>query len=358
MEVKWKQNKKRFGNFSYTAQKTKPYFRRKSTMKYLALSLLFMLSLTACTNGSKSTGKKSKNNLQTTEAVVNEEGFKTMKNLCYSCHGPDAEMEMRMAPPMIAVKMHYRKAYPKEDDFVNAIWGMVDNPDSNKALMKGAVRKFGLMPYLPHPEEDVKAIASYIYHNDLKKPEWFAEHMKKGHGKKFKGGMRKKQQKQKGARQKGKSIALATKKELGKNLMQAISEKGAAGAVEFCNVKAMPITIQKEKEHNAIIKRASDKPRNPANAANVREQEIIKNYKTALANNEGLEALIDKSPSGYDFYYPILTNDMCIKCHGKVGRDIQTDTYEAITSRYPEDRAVGYNVNEVRGIWHIQFQKE
>lgn len=325
-------------------------------MKYVALSLFFIVI--SCTNSSKSTDNKSENTTQTSEAVINKEHFKTMKNLCYSCHGPDAKMEMRMAPPMIAVKMHYLKAYPKEEDFVNAIWQIVDNPDSNKVLMKGAVRKFGLMPYLPHPEEDVKAIARYMFHNELEKPDWFAEHKKKRHGSHFRGGMRKKQQKKKSARQNGQSIAIATKKELGKNLMQAISEKGAAGAVAFCNVKAMPITRQKEKEHNAIIKRASDMPRNPANAATLREREIIRNYKTALANNESLEALIDKSPSGYNFYYPILTNDMCLKCHGKVSVDIQTDTYEVITSKYPEDQAVGYKVNQVRGIWHIEFQNE
>jgi|TARA_B110000240_G_scaffold47236_1_gene53538 hypothetical protein len=39
-----------------------------------------------------------------------------------------------------------------------------------------------------------------------------------------------------------KEIAVATKGVLGKNLLNAINTKGVAGAVDFCNTQAIPLT--------------------------------------------------------------------------------------------------------------------
>jgi len=301
--------------------------------------------------------------------TTQNEAYQKMKTLCFSCHSPTAEMDMRMAPPMIAVKMHYTKEYDNQEDFVRAIWDYMQDPKESNSLMKGAVKRFGVMPYMPYKEEDIKAIATYMYNNELEKPEWFDEHRKQKHGK-GKGGMKDgkgkshsknegmQHQQRKGPKQQGKAIAIATKKELGKNLMKAISEKGTPGAVEFCNIKALPITAEKEKEFNATIKRASDKPRNPLNEANSREKEIISDFKAAISKGEKPEAIVDKNGDQFDFYYPIVTNEMCLQCHGEVGEQVTDETYKTIKLKYPEDLAVGYDVNQVRGIWHIEFQNK
>jgi cytochrome c553 len=338
------------------------------TFIILSLSFLFLLS---CNNNSK----KTLENDQAYQQIVQsdsrqDDAYKKMKTFCYSCHSPTAEMDMRMAPPMVAVKMHYNREYNNEEDFVNAIWEFTKEPDENKALMKGAISKFGLMPYVPYKEEDIKAIASYIYNNELEKPEWFDDHVKEkhgnkehkkgkrqGHGKNNRKAKTEQHQQRKGPKEKGKEMAIATKQELGKNLMKAIAEKGTAGAVEFCNIQAIPITSAKEQEFNATIKRASDQPRNPDNKANERETEVISIFKEDIAKGETPDAIVDKNGNNFDFYYPITTNDMCLQCHGKVGDDISKQTYQSIQLKYPEDLAVGYGINEVRGVWHITFEK-
>lgn len=313
---------------------------------------------------------ESSNNEQAYSAIIQDEtaqseAYKKMKTLCFSCHSPTAEMDMRMAPPMVAVKMHYTEEHDSQEDFVTAIWGFMQKPDKDKALMKGAVKRFGLMPYVPYKEEDIKAIATYMYNNELEKPDWFDEHRKQEHAKgkmnkahtndgQGKKGMQ--TQQRKGPKKQGKAMAIATKKELGKNLMKAISERGTVGAVEFCNIKALPITAEKEKEFNATIKRASDKPRNPANKANDRESQVISSFKETLAKGEKPEAVVDKNGDKFEFYYPITTNDMCLQCHGEVGETLTDETYKTIKLKYPEDLAVGYDVNQVRGIWHITFE--
>jgi cytochrome c553 len=337
-------------------------------MKDILILTAVLALLLSCKNDTKGYEEQQAvtkiRNINTTQ----NKAYQKMKTLCFSCHSPTAEMDMRMAPPMIAVKMHYTKAYDNQEDFVNAIWKFMQKPDEGKSLMKGAVDRFGLMPYMPYKEEDIKAIAAYMYNNELEKPDWFDEHRQQKHGKGKMGnkhgngkgdgsgngvGM----QNRMGPKKQGKAIAMATKKELGQNLMKAISEKGTSEAVDFCNIKALPITAEKEKEFNATIKRASDKPRNPSNKANSREYEVISAFKETIVNGENPEAIVDNNGDQFDFYYPILTNDMCLQCHGEVGEQITNETYKTIKLKYPEDLAVGYDVNQVRGIWHIQFQK-
>ena len=322
-------------------------------MKYLILLIIVL-------NFSCKKNNQDESSYETSIAIISEDeaanAKELMTNLCYTCHNPETAHDQRIAPPMIAIKMHYLKDADSEKDFVNAIWNFVEKPNENKVKMKGAVKRFGLMPYQPYDEDDIRAIASYMYNYELDKPTWFDNHLKDEGRKPYnQKGKQMHEQKRQGPKQKGMDMALATKKELGKNLMKALNEKGPVHAVEFCNIQAMPITSEKEEQYQAKIKRASDKPRNPNNKATSAEEVHINTFKNQLANDEKIEGIIEKNGNKFDFYYPIITNDMCLKCHGSVGQEIQDETYKTISLKYPEDLAVGYNVNEVRGIWHIEF---
>lgn len=107
---------------------------------------------------------------------------------CFACHNPKAPShEEILAPPFAAVKFRYQMMYKTKEEFAQAVYDYVINPTEEKALMFGAVRRFGVMPALPLPEDQIKAIANYIYDNDVEAPDWFAEHFEEQHGK---GGMK------------------------------------------------------------------------------------------------------------------------------------------------------------------------
>lgn len=146
-----------------------------------------------------------------------------------------------------------------------------------------------------------------------------------------------------------KKIAEETKKNLVTNLTQKISEKGAENALEFCNVNAIPLTKQLEDQHNVMIKRVSDKNRNPDNAANETERKYIDFFKEQLVLKQKLEAKFDNGV----FYAPITTNSMCLQCHGSE-KDIKPETLAKIKSLYPNDKAIGYQENEMRGLMVIK----
>ncbi len=156
----------------------------------------------------------------------------------------------------------------------------------------------------------------------------------------------------------GKELALQTKASLAKYLVSALGENGSAGAVEFCNTKAIAITDSMSLALGAHIKRVSDQPRNPVNTANEAELAYIKKWKEAKVNGKDKAPIVTEIAGKMVGYYPIITNQMCMQCHGKPGIDINAATLKKIKQLYPADQAIGYAENEIRGIFVVDMNKQ
>ena len=295
-------------------------------------------------------------------------GKKLMEVNCYVCHNPNTKHEDRIAPPMIAIKTHYLSDKTTKEEFIADIQEWIKKPSEETSRMPGAIRNYGLMPYAPYPEETIKQIAEYMFENDLEQPEWFQDHFNnKGKGKGMGRGMgqgngNRKRHGQANNYEKnyesiGLDYALSTKAQLGKNLMGTINKQGITAAVTFCNERAYFLTDSMSVVHSANIKRVSDKPRNQNNNANATELAHIATFKKMVAEQKEVEAIVEEHENLVKFYYPITTNSMCLQCHGKPEEQIKPETLKTLNRLYPNDRAVGYEVNQVRGIWSITFKK-
>jgi len=319
--------------------------------------LFSFLGLVSCQNDKKEFQPiKEKNN--TYELTQEHEGKKLMETNCYLCHSPNAgENEGRIAPPMVAIKARYidKEGYNK-DEFIAAMTSFVKNPTEDKALMYGAVKKHGLMPRQVFPEGSVEKIAEFMFDYQIEAPSWFKEHWE-GHGNENwtqSGKSYKVVEKEKTYADIGLEYALGTKKVLGKNLMESIQKKGTLEALVFCNHRAIPLTDSMSTKFNASIKRVSDKNRNPNNKANKEELQYIAQFKKDLAEKKEIQPIAIEKGNQIQFYYPIETNTMCLQCHGT---QIKPEVQKQILKLYPNDLAVGYGENEVRGIWSITFKK-
>jgi len=155
----------------------------------------------------------------------------------------------------------------------------------------------------------------------------------------------------------GKEIAAAAQAILGKNLMAAIKAGGTANALTFCNVRALPLTDSTAIALDAKIKRVSDKNRNSVNAANKSELAYIHQAKHEVINFGSAKPVLQEINNEMVGYYPIITNALCIKCHGDPQNDIDDKTWSLIKDKYPNDKAVGYLPNELRGMWVITMDK-
>ena len=114
-----------------------------------------------------------------------DQGENLYKTYCSACHGTTGGMDMskRVAPPIVAVRMHYIGPYPEKNAFVTAIANWVEKQDASKTLMRGAIRRFNIMPPVSVSRQDAEKIASYIYDGDIERPAGFDKHFEEMHGK-------------------------------------------------------------------------------------------------------------------------------------------------------------------------------
>ena len=303
--------------------------------RILTFSVLFIMMAVACNQGQEQATK---------DKVLSAEKLATTKEYvalnCQTCHSPDADHDSRLAPPFFAIRKHYLKEFPEQADFEKAIKSFVERPNEEHALMLGAIEKFGLMPPMMVEESQLNDIATYLYQVEQIHP----QHSDKGEG----------------AHGKGKSaevkrLALSTKKVLGKNLMGELKEGGKEHALSFCNVQAITLTDSMSQNLKHRIRRVSDKARNPNNKASAEELKVLAEYQQALESKEELGPRMLNNENGNYGYFPILTNPMCLQCHGKIGAELETDFYQKVQQLYPEDEATGYGPGELRGMWVVDL---
>lgn len=158
----------------------------------------------------------------------------------------------------------------------------------------------------------------------------------------------------------GEEIASNAQKTLAKNLKSAIVSGGVENAISFCNIKAMPLIDSLSKQYGAEIKRVSMKYRNPNDKPNELEQEILEAYAAQLKDSTSLKTNVQVlDDNSFLFTKPIMiTNPLCLNCHGMESNGLTKETRDFILTKYPDDKATGYKLGELRGMWSITIPKK
>lgn len=155
----------------------------------------------------------------------------------------------------------------------------------------------------------------------------------------------------------GKMIAQSAFRVLSGQLQNAMAEGGIPNAIEYCNVAAYPLTDSLRNHFSLLkLKRATDRPRNLKNALTEEERTQFEQLKKLKMQGD-LQAIVTRNNDGTaTFYAPILLKGQCLSCHGTkqaIGED-----YSLIKEKYPEDKAVGYSIGDLRGMWSITFKED
>lgn len=160
----------------------------------------------------------------------------------------------------------------------------------------------------------------------------------------------------------GDEISKEAQESLMGTLQNAIAEKGVAGAVEFCNQEALPITQEIADKYGISIRRVSFLNRNPANEPNKQEKNLLEAYHYNVENKIESQPNIQKIDDGSTLLYTkaiAIPGGLCLNCHGEPGKDIDGATLEKINELYPKDKATGYGIGDLRGMWSLAIpQKE
>ncbi|WP_340112685.1 c-type heme family protein [Maribellus mangrovi] len=154
---------------------------------------------------------------------------------------------------------------------------------------------------------------------------------------------------------KGNEVTNLAQATLLSNVGSAIQKGGPEYAVEFCNLKVSGIVDSLNQVNNCKISRISEKNRNPGNALKTKADkklwelfEMSAQTDTVIQDNNAI------------LYYKRINTAMpaCLKCHGNPDADINSSTKEKLQRLYPKDLATGYDLNEFRGLWKVEFNMQ
>lgn len=155
----------------------------------------------------------------------------------------------------------------------------------------------------------------------------------------------------------GKAIAAETFGLLSSNLQSALGSGGVSNALPFCSLAASPLTASVATRHGVALRRITHKPRNPKARASETERTVLDGFRSALVPGQPPPPLATNLlPGQATFFAPIvLTNALCLNCHGEPGKDISAENLAIIRRHYPQDEATGFKLGDLRGAWRIDF---
>lgn len=147
-------------------------------------------------------------------------------------------------------------------------------------------------------------------------------------------------------------VALKKIKHFSKTLQTELKkglEKSAQEAVKVCNIKA-PEIAQQVSTKDIKIGRVSIKNRNPDNYPQDWMLNYIQDFKKNKIDKSHIIVKLKNGKSG--LLKPIHTMPLCLNCHGE---NISAELHEVIKQKYPNDKATGYKVGEIRGFFWAEY---
>jgi hypothetical protein len=149
-------------------------------------------------------------------------------------------------------------------------------------------------------------------------------------------------------------IVLQNIKKLGGDLkkeLQAGMKKSPKEALEICNIKA-PIIEGKYKKDELKIGRVSLKDRNSENTPKEWMTKYIQGFHDKSIKEKYITTDLTSNRKG--LLMPILTMPLCLKCHGE---NVEPGLYKEVLKKYPNDKAIGYKVGQIRGFFWAEYNK-
>lgn len=156
----------------------------------------------------------------------------------------------------------------------------------------------------------------------------------------------------------GDAIAKSAEKALGSKLKAALQMGGVKNAISYCSVNAMPLTDSLKNAFQVDIKRTSTKIRNPKNTATEVERQVLEIWETKMANQGSLSPVVFEEANEVHYYKPIFVKPLCTTCHGVPGKTLTPETQALLAEKYPNDAAINYSIDQLRGMWHIILPKK
>lgn len=159
-----------------------------------------------------------------------------------------------------------------------------------------------------------------------------------------------------------KTIVSFTKKLQGE-LQGAMKSGGPVNAISVCNLTAPQIAEEVSSAENMHLSRVSLKNRNSNNGveAGSWQESVLQQFAERKAAGEDpmqidyTSTQVVDGVETYVYMKAIPTPDLCLNCHGA---DLKPEVQTKLNELYPDDKAVGYEVGELRGAFLLMQAKD
>ncbi len=144
------------------------------------------------------------------------------------------------------------------------------------------------------------------------------------------------------------TIALLQRR-LGARLKTELDRGGPAAAVSVCRDSAQSMTADVAAETGVAVGRTSHRLRNPGNAP----REWARPFVAAVDSGTmaaDVKAVVVDLGDRVGVLQPIPTAALCLRCHGSPD-SLDADLVKIVRESYPQDQAVGFAENELRGFF-------
>jgi hypothetical protein len=142
-------------------------------------------------------------------------------------------------------------------------------------------------------------------------------------------------------------------------LVKEMQTNGIVAAVSVCSDTAQVLTNNYGVKKGIYIKRVSFKNRNENDVPNKIEAEALKTFEDLKQKGELKETteyfttIEEDGITTVVYLKPILVQAPCLSCHG-ASEQIGAEVINILQKKYPNDKATGYQLDDLRGAVSIQ----
>ena len=138
-------------------------------------------------------------------------------------------------------------------------------------------------------------------------------------------------------------------------LQEALAGDGPVEAIGVCSDVAPQIASELSRQSGAKVRRTSLKYRNPANAPEAWEAEVLQHFENQATTSdpgEPLEYFAVQDDGSVRYMLAIRTGAVCLACHGA---SLAAGIERKIAQEYPHDRARGHALDDLRGAFSVSW---
>ena len=121
----------------------------------------------------------------------------------------------------------------------------------------------------------------------------------------------------------------------------------------FADVRLTTAMEELSEQSGWRISRVSERNRNPRAVLDAWETGAMALFSDQKARGEAVDELAfgEMTADGYRYARAQVVEPLCLACHGS---ELAPSVSAALAKRYPDDRAVGYELGDIRGMFSLR----